>query len=300
VSRLRFDRLLTTGLFHPLLRALNGLRHSDESPVLPILMYHSLSDDPEPGVAPYYRTVTSPIRFSRQMHFLHDQGYRGVTLQEGLRALHEHPPGAAPVRLVAITFDDGFRDFYTSGFPVLNQLGFSATMYLPTAFIGDASRRFRGRECLTWAEIGETVRAGIEYGSHTVSHPKLVDLPWETIASELRESKQVIEQRLGRPVPSFAYPYAFPRADKSFTARFCTMVAEAGYESCVTTEIGRAVRGASPLRLKRLPVNDEDDTRLLAAKINGGYDWLAWPQYTAKFIKSRFRARSRPAPTVPV
>lgn len=286
MSRLRFDRLISTGVVYPALRMMRRLRSPDRVRTLPILMYHSISEDPEPGVAPYYRTVTSPRRFAEHMHYLSDHGWRGVTLQEGLQALQETPVAHDGPGPVAITFDDGFRDFYTRAFPVLNQFGFTATMYLPTAFVGDEHRQFRGRDCLSWAEISETAKAGIEYGSHTVTHPKLVDLPWDAIEAELRDSKSAIEQRLGGPVPAFAYPFAFPQADKAFAAKFCTLVSAAGYQSCVTTGIGRASRDDDPFRLKRLPVNDADDLELLAAKLDGAYDWLAWPQAATKRVKN--------------
>ena len=52
-------------------------------------MYHSVSDDPETGVHPYFRTCVSPARFAEQMAFLADHGYRGVTLSEGLAWLRE-------------------------------------------------------------------------------------------------------------------------------------------------------------------------------------------------------------------
>ena len=89
---MRFDRLITLGAVRPVRRALDrlpalGLRRSPFDPRLPILMYHSISDDPEPRVRPYYKVCTSPRRFAEQMQWLADWGYRGVTLSEGLAML---------------------------------------------------------------------------------------------------------------------------------------------------------------------------------------------------------------------
>jgi peptidoglycan/xylan/chitin deacetylase (PgdA/CDA1 family) len=298
----RLDRLITLGVVAPLRRTTRWLRILDPGSLtwdgtLPILMYHSISNDPEPGVHPYYRVCTSPARFAEQMRWLAGWGYRGVTLGEGLAATAgkgqaagragrdsaSPTPGAqAPARLVALTFDDGFRDFYTTAFPILQRQGFSATMYLPTAFIGDARKTFKSRECLTWGEITDLRQAGIEFGSHTVSHPELVKLAWPEIEAEVRDSKLAIEHRLNTSPLSFAYPFAFPQEHKRFAQRFRQLLADTGYESCATTIIGRARAGGDLLRLPRLPANSADDRPLLEAKLDGAYDWLAIPQAIAK------------------
>lgn len=263
---------------------------------LPVLMYHSISDDPEAGRSAYYKVCTSPRRFAEQMRWLADWGYRGVTLTQGLEALRGRAAGSdgAGARPVAITFDDGFRDFRTAALPILQQHGFSATMYLPTAFIGEdrsasgrADRRsFNSRECLTWPEVRLLEAAGIEFGSHTVSHPRLIELDWPVIEAELRDSKAILEHNLGHPVRSFAYPYGYPSTNRAFTARFKQTLRTLGYETCVTTEIGLVRPADEPLELKRLPANSADDAALLGAKLAGAYDWLHWPQSIVKRLKS--------------
>lgn len=288
MSALRIDRLVTTGFVHPALR-FTRRRTRDRAGVLPILMYHSISDDSEREVSPYYRTITSPRRFAEHMHILRDQGWHGMSLREGVEAWNDKGRKATGVRPVVITFDDGFRDFYTSAVPVLSECGFTATMYLPAAFIGNERRRFKDRECMTWDEVRDAAGAGMEFGSHTVNHPKLVELPWGEIESELTGSKAAIEQELGENVPAFAYPFAFPQANRDFVERFSAALRTAGYSTCVTTEIGCAAAGDDLLRLKRLPANDADDAGLFAAKINGAYDWLASPQRIAKKVKRMLR-----------
>jgi peptidoglycan/xylan/chitin deacetylase (PgdA/CDA1 family) len=338
---MRLDRFITLNLVHPFRQAL-VTRHSSLVPSLPILMYHSISDDPEPGVRPYYRVCTSPQRFREQMQWLKDNGYQGVTLSAGLAWLnssthesrssgHESAPSrregnqgrlmpAATVqgfnarnsvpgnshhselrtpnselRPVALTFDDGFRDFYTHAFPILQQHGFSATIYLPTAFIGQSRRLFRpstlnsqlstDHECLTWDEVRELCGKGMCFGSHTVNHPQLADLSRKEIEHELRASKSELEQQLGGSITSFAYPFAFPQKDRRFKESFRSLLSEAGYTCCATTAIGRVKLGDDPYALKRLPVNSLDDPAFFLAKLKGGYDWLAHGQAAVKTLK---------------
>ncbi len=297
---MRLDRFITLNLVRPLM----GLRHLGlrTSSTLPILMYHSISDDPEPGVHPYYRVCTSPRRFTDQMQWLKDNGYQGVTLAAGLAWLNSQPLPphllTSSTKPVALTFDDGFRDFYTAAFPILLQHGFRASMFLPTAFVGDERRAFRPRgssrlstirDCLTWSEVRELHAAGIQFGSHTVNHPKLVDLALSEIESEISNSKSVIEHQLSASITTFAYPYAFPQAEKHFAEAFCQLLKRVGYESCVTTEVGRVRPGDDWFRLTRLPVNSADDDDLLRSKLAGHYDWLAFPQAVVKKIKHAVR-----------
>jgi len=368
---MRLDRFITLNLIHPL-RRLNGLRADHPRPSdgrgvgdegsltqnsilnthLPILMYHSISEDPEPGFHPYYRVCTSPQRFREHMQWLRNNGYQGVCLSAGLNWLDgksrkqnaenrgiksEVATGHSPIgnrqsivgddrgsqssafnsKPVALTFDDGFQDFYTDAVPILRECGFNATMYLPTAFIGDTRRRFSptrtsdgggikgeglstlnqplstlnsqlsaGRNCLTWNEVKELHAGGIEFGSHTVNHPRLTELSWPEIQSEIRDSKSDIEQRLGGPCAAFAYPYAFPQANEAFVDRFKDLLPAVGYKSCVTTQIGRHHSDGDAFQIKRLPVNSNDDSQLFRSKLEGDYDWLAPLQSCSKTIKS--------------
>ena len=260
---------------------------------LPVLMYHSILNGGEDKVSPYYRTTTSPKIFAEQMELLRAEGFRGVNLQEGRELLRR---GSAE-KIVAVTFDDGFRDFYTQAFPVLKQHSFSATMFLPTAFIDNKPLRFKERECMTWNEVRELHNAGIEFGSHTVNHPKLYELDFAQIRTELEVSKSVIEEKLGAAISSFAYPYAFPSADRQFVEALEELLKGAGYECNATTRIGRVSTDDDPFTLKRLPVNSADDAALFVAKIRGAYDWMNWPQDALKKIKNvaaNGRGRTQP------
>jgi peptidoglycan/xylan/chitin deacetylase (PgdA/CDA1 family) len=287
--RMRSDRLITLKLVQPFRQATSSFR-GVASRCLPVLMYHSVADQPEPGVRGYYQTTTRPDAFARQMARLKAEGFQGVDLSAGLTWLHSGSE-IGNTKLVAITFDDGFRNFHTSAAPVLMQAGFTATMFLPTAFIGQTRRCFKTVECLTWPEVRELRRAGMQFGSHTVNHPRLVELAGPQIEAELRDSKTEMENQLGEPVTTFAYPYAFPQSDRRFCEAFRQLLATAGYDCCVTTEIGRVRSGDDVYGLKRLPVNSLDDDALLLAKLDGSYDWLARPQ---KLIKQLKRQLTRP------
>jgi peptidoglycan/xylan/chitin deacetylase (PgdA/CDA1 family) len=272
----RLDRALTISLAR-----WQQLSRATPRAGIPILMYHSVSENLDLQPSPYYRLTTSPRRFRGQMQWLSDNGYRTIGIPDALAALGK-PPSHASARLVVLTFDDGFRDFLTDAWPVLHSCGFTATVFLPTAFIGPDRKQFKGRDCLTWDEARELVRGGVSFGSHTVSHRKLRGLPWPEISRELRASRQDIEDALGTAVTLFAHPYAFPREDPRFVADLRSELVESGYEIGVTTLIGRLRKGDDPLCVKRLPVNDHDDKELLRCKLSGAYDWIGRAQAVSR------------------
>jgi len=280
-TRIRSDRVATLYLFHPLLRLMpaGGVK-------VPILMYHSISENNNRDTSPYYQTTTAPGVFAEQMRFLHENNYRVINLDEAIKKT-ERAEGTTD-RHVVITFDDGFRDFYTQAFPVLSRYGFSATVFLPTAFIKEAAANFKGGDCLTWTQARELKGVGVLFGSHTVSHPQLTTVKSRQLEMEVQESKRVIEDKLGCPVESFAYPYAFPETDRTFKRRLRTLLEEAGYVNGVSTIIGTAGSGADRFFLPRLPVNSWDDLPLFRAKLEAGYDWLHLVQLGNKLIKARF------------
>ncbi len=249
---------------------------------IPILMYHSISETSDASVSPYYQTCTTPEAFQSHMTWLKNEGYEVLDLHTGMYLIHEPEPIYS--KRVILTFDDGFQDFYTTAFPILKKFGFGATVFLPTAYIGNTAKIFKGRPCMTWAEIRSLSRSGIEFGSHSHSHPVLHKLNFSQIKSELEISKYTLESQLGTTV-SFSYPYAFPSADLNFTTTLASLLQAAGYQYGVTTRIGRTRATDEPLTLKRLPINSDDDNALFQAKLAGHYDWMAFPQRVAKAWK---------------
>jgi peptidoglycan/xylan/chitin deacetylase (PgdA/CDA1 family) len=234
------------------------------------------------------------------MTFLAHSSYETISLSEAVRRLEAGTEDTR--RSVVVTFDDGFQDIYTEAFPALQQLGFTATVFLPTAYIGGPTREFKGTRCLTWSEAKEMHKAGIDFGSHTVTHPQLTSLDAESVQREVRSSKDTIEDKLGARVVSFSYPFAFPEADAAFRLRLRGMLLEADYKNGVSTMIGTASPSSDRLFLERLPVNWADDLRLFDSKLQGAYDWLHGLQRLKKVFdrpdvamtaKRAFHTRSR-------
>jgi peptidoglycan/xylan/chitin deacetylase (PgdA/CDA1 family) len=277
---LRLDRLATLYLVSPLVRHASGRELS-----IPILMYHSISDADESGLHAYFRTCTSPVVFAEQMAYLHSNGYSSYSLAQALDYLRSDTHAAT--KPVVITFDDGYTDFYRQAFPVLSRYGFGATVFLPTAFIGDRPLQFKGRDCLTWAEVRELRNYGILFGSHTVTHPQLHELSAPAINEEIVGSKKTIEERLGCPVDSFAYPYAFPQGDAEFKTMLRESLDLAGYQDGVCTIVGKGTCDSDPFFMERLPVNSSDDAALFQAKLAGAYDWISTPQRLVKMAKTQ-------------
>jgi peptidoglycan/xylan/chitin deacetylase (PgdA/CDA1 family) len=283
MSGLRFDRLATLHIGWPVSQMLLGTRGTR----IPILMYHAVqeqSSDPRP----YFETSVSPRVFAEQVRQLHTQGFRAVGLQQAVRALEADERDE---KLVVITFDDGFRDFYESAFPILSECGFTATVFLITGCMDDPAAQFKEKKCLTWSQVRELHSAGISFGSHTATHPQLKLVEMSRVEEELATSRKTIEDHLGASVDMFSYPYAFPEADHEFQRRLRDALIRHGYEIGVTTILGTARPLSDPLFLPRLPINNWDDPKFFQAKLEGAYNWLHGAQYFSKWAGKRMLGR---------
>jgi peptidoglycan/xylan/chitin deacetylase (PgdA/CDA1 family) len=281
MTDVRLDRAITLYLGGPVSRLLAGKGNVR----IPILMYHAVQEG-QSDPRPYYEVNVSPSTFEKQMRQLRSAGYRAVSLEQALQALN----GCADdQKMVAITFDDGFHDFYETAFPILADCQFTATVFLMTGYMAEPGKCFKGKAVLSWSEVRELHSRGIHFGSHTVSHPQLRTLHLNQVEEEVRASKKVIEDRIGGAVRSFSYPYAFPEVDRQFARQLKDMLAKNGYENGVTTILGTATSRSDSFFLPRLPVNHWDDFRFFQAKLEGAYDWLHSVQFATKLIQRQKR-----------
>jgi peptidoglycan/xylan/chitin deacetylase (PgdA/CDA1 family) len=246
-------------------------------------MYHGI-DDRTGARHPYFETNTSPAAFRSQMQVLAEDGYVPVVPDRPFMLQRTLSTAGRPV---AITFDDGQADFFDVAVPILVEFGFPAIIYVVTGLTGERRITRDGNNFMSWAEVRELPKYGIRVGSHTLSHPKLYEIDRAQAADEIRRSKEILEDRLGAEVDSFAYPYAFPEHDPNFVAFARDCLHTHGYSNAVTTIVGIMNSQSDPFLLPRLPVNTFDDAALLRAKLEGGYEWLHGLQYAKKLLARR-------------
>ena len=203
-----------------------------------ILTYHSLDDS---GSV----ISVAPKVFAAQMQSLAQSGKRVVKLDQVPHLLDVGEPA------VAITFDDGFRNFLDHAAPVLAQYNFPATVFLVTAHCGLDNRwptqptDVARQALLNWDEVKSLHAAGIQFGAHSQSHPILTQLPPDAAEAEMVGSKRAVEAALGGPVETFAYPYGACDTHTRALARRHFRVA-------CGVQLGYATRNSDRLELERL------------------------------------------------
>lgn len=238
---------------------------SGEKQSIPILMYHSISNYASPRFRP---CVVSPQMFGEHMNFLEQQHYTAVTVSQFVQAMMHRGEGL-PSRPVLVTFDDGYADFYTHVFPVLQRHGLTATLYVATAFIGSTSGWLQDigegtRPMLRWEQLTEMSESGIECAAHSHTHRPLDMLPSSQIRDEVVRSKNLLEDHLSLHVSSFAYPFGY------YTTRVRHIVQEAGFASACA--IGRALSSLDddPYALARLTIWPDTGIQALDAALSSG------------------------------
>ena len=217
---------------------------------LPILCYHNVAI--APPNAPFKLLYVRPERFERQLWALRRLGVRGVSIGEGVARLRSGTARGC----VAFTFDDGYADTLTAAAPLLKRYGFAATCYVVSGALGtfnrwDAEYLQERKPLMSRAQLEEWLGAGMEVGSHSVSHQRLHELPQDAALYEIAESRVALRNSLGVPIEHFAYPFG------RFTADTIELVRRAGYTSAVTVVPGVARASDDQLRLPRILVNGE-------------------------------------------
>ncbi len=178
-----------------------------------------------------------------------------VPLGEVVRRLVE---GRSVGGLLAITFDDGYRDNRMTAAPILQSRHLPACFFVTTDYIGsshvpewDAAERITSR-WMDWGDVRHLADHGFEIGSHTVHHSDLGAVHGADAFRELADSKQRLEAELGRKVTLFAYPFG---GREHFTEANRALTQQAGYGCCVSAFGGTVRSGTDPFRIRRSPVS---------------------------------------------
>ncbi len=207
----------------------------------PVLCYHRIGGPLELGV-----TRVSQSLFARQMESLARAGWRTLTLSE---FANPRPTPHTP-RTFLLTFDDGYASLAEYAYPLLAGLGFTATTFVVTDFIGrdntwDVRYTWRRLAHLDWPEIERWRARGFEFGSHGATHRRLTWADDGAAADELGRSRQTLVARLGAPAGrAVAYPFG------AVDTRVERLAAAAGYDLGFGGVRGSGAR----LNLPRVPV----------------------------------------------
>lgn len=224
-----------------------------------VLCYHAVSP-----TWPAPLSVT-PEHFRAQIARLLRRGYRPVTFADAVAA-------GRGQKLVAITFDDGYRSVLEHAAPILAKLGVPATLFVPTAHVGSdrpmswaGIDRWVGTEHeaelspLGWDDLGRLSDSGWEIGSHTRTHPHLSRVGPEALHEELTESRRACEEHIGRRCRSVAYPYG------DVDERVLAATADAGYEYGAALTV--STPAPQPLHWPRIGIYRDEPTWRFELKV---------------------------------
>jgi len=232
-------------------------------PYVPILMYHEIATAADTKS----HLAVPPDNFAAQLEYLHGAGYQTITFTAAARALAG--AGQLPERAVVLTFDDGYADFHREALPLLDKYGFTATVFVTTGWIDDAGKYAAGPALgpmLSWSQIRELAAAGVEIGAHSHGHPQLDQIPARQLRDELNTPKDLLEEGIGAPVPSVAYPFGYSNAGVRQAVR------AAGYQHACAVANATARPGADEFAVPRLTVRASTRPQTFERVVRGGQE----------------------------
>ncbi len=205
------------------------------SRAVPVLNYHQINDWAENPL-----TVHTD-QFEKQMKYLKENGYHTITPAELLDAWQKGTP--LPEKPVVLTFDDGYVDNYQNVYPILRKYGLKGTIFVVTDFMSQYPNY------MTWEQVAELNGSGIiDIESHTLSHPELDKLDKDDRWHQLKDSKDILEERLNKKISFIAYPCG------SYDEELEQLTKDAGYRAAFTVHYGLTDPSENPFVLDRIPI----------------------------------------------
>jgi len=218
---------------------------------VPILTYHHI-DDEEHRESP----AVSIENFSWQMEFIQEREYNVISLAELVVGIKTNK--RFPFKTVVITFDDGYKNFYTNAFPVLKKYNFPVTIFIGSKTVG--------KQFMTWGEIYEIRDWGADFGSHGVLQAYLPIENEIVLHKEIFLSKETLESKLEKEIRYFCYPLG------GFNNRIKHLVKLAGYRGACTTNRGSNRFNRDVYSLQRIKPTNKDTSATFWMKLSGLYN----------------------------
>lgn len=201
-------------------------RRGPDTASLPILTYHRVHRVPRGAGGNALPFSLAASAFEEHLATLRALGFASATLHDWRAAMVHHRPLAK--RAVAFTFDDATADFAELAWPLLKRYGFRALLLVPTdaADSGEYLDRLTGERhrALSWSDLVALQEDGVEVGCHSRSHPFLTRLSPVRVVEELASSRARLQEKLGRPIHTLAYPFGDENALVRHLAGACGFV----------------------------------------------------------------------------
>lgn len=232
---------------------------------IPVLMYHKVTKAP---LESKHRIFVTEDSFRNHMRFLKENGFKPMTFH--MYKTFQNFPERMPKKPIFITFDDGYRNNLELALPILKEFGFAATVFamgndslLQNQW--DVEKGEAPEQLMTTSELLQLQNNGIEIGAHSLTHRDLTTLSAEEARTEIVRSKELLQQRLGTEVCSFAYPYG------SYNEQIKQLVREAGFDFAVATDSGALHLEQDPYAIFRVSMFPEDTEYKLWKKTSSWY-----------------------------
>lgn len=248
---------ISAKVFYPYFRA---VKLFDREPRFTILMYHSVN--------PNHPFSILPNEFEQQIKFL-VSNYQVLPLKDFLN-FNENS--------LAITFDDGYEDNFYYALPILKKYNCPATFFICTGFVTekiDITRKgvYRGLKPLSVNQVKEMKKEGMDFGSHTHTHPILSKISLEEAKKEIHKSKIILENILGDEVKVFAYPQG---QINTFNKDIISILKEEKFQMACSTIWGSNIKNTNPFIIRRIRIDKEDTLKDFQHKIEGDWNFIKW------------------------